>query len=197
MWEVMTLLMTKYLIYSLVAIIAASTISIATATYLEIVDAGVSPKNSQTTQLTITTTDDVPKRTTDLAGFAWLYENGPNTAFAITTHNADVDEDGKNDVRDSHQNPDGWHAHNVVLAGGTGQSTFCVTEIFDAPTSGISISGDSIKVNVRNSVLTGELSSTSAAFNIIVDQDCPITVPTTEVIDGGLPLGIVVTSTHP
>jgi len=80
------------------------------------------------------------------------------SSFVITAHNADLNDDGKNDVRDSKQKKDGWHAHNVVLGGPLPLpapiSTFCVISISDAPKSGISIQGTNIKVNVKNFAIT-------------------------------------------
>lgn len=135
--------------------------------------------NPNLTELSLTATGTIPKNTPDLVGFAWLYATGSDTAFAITSHQS---------VRDSHQNPDGWHAHNVQLGAGAGAATFCVAQISDAPTSGVAITGSSLTVQARNSVLTGTPSTTAAAFDIIVAPACPITVPTS------LKLGIVVHS---
>ena len=193
--------MTKTLLLglTLAAVLTVSVLGYAFAaeSWQGIINDSVNAKNSKTTTLKITATDVVPRQAGILAGFAWLYVDGPNAAFAITTHNADVNGDGKNDVRDSLQNKDGWHAHNVVLGDGTSLSTFCVTEISDAPTAGIAFNKENISVNVRNSELTGNLSTITAAFDIVVDPDCPITYPTETVIDGGLPLGILVHSLNP
>ena len=53
--------------------------------------------------------------------------------------------------------------------------------------------GSDVTVNVRNSQLTGDISETAAAFSIVVDAACPVTVPTVDVVPpGGLPLGIAV-----
>ena len=171
------------------------------ASWQGIVSDAVVAKNSKTTTLKIEATDTVPRQAGILAGFAWLYADGPDSAFAITTHNAgDVDADGDhptNDVRDSLQNKDGWHGHNVILDAGTALSTLCIKEISDAPTSGIALNQENVSVNVRNSVLTGPLSTASAAFDIVVDSDCPITIPTETIVDGGLPLGIVIHDLNP
>jgi hypothetical protein len=190
---------TVFLGATLAAILTVSILGYAFAaeSWQGIVNDSVTEKNSNTTVLQITATDTVPRQAGILVGFAWLYADGPNTAFTITTHNADVNSDGKNDVRDSLQNKDGWHAHNVVLADGTDLSTFCIAEISDAPTSGIAFNEANVKVNVRNSALTGSLSTATAAFDIVVDPDCEITLPTESVIDGGLPLGIVVHDLNP
>ena len=143
--------------------------------------------------------DTIPRNTSELAGFAWLYADGPNSAFAITIHDADLDGDGKNDVRDSLQNPNGWHPHNVILAAppptADPSTTFCIAEISNAPNAGISFAkqGTDVTVNVRNSQLTGDISDTAAAFSIVVDPECPITLPTASVVPpNGLPLGISV-----
>jgi len=156
-------------------------------------------ENVQTTKLSLSAADTIPISTDELAGFAWLYDGSPNTAFAITIHDADLDADGKNDVRDSLQNPDGWHAHNVILASppedADESTTLCIEEISDAPNSGISFSepGTDVTVNVRNSQLTGNFTGAAVAFSIVVDPACPVTFPTEDVVPpNGLTLGIVV-----
>lgn len=150
----------------------------------------ITSPNPNLTQLSLTASGTIPKQFPDLVGYAWLYASGPNSAYAITSHQS---------VRDSHQNPDGWHAHNVVLAppppipdtDGV-LSTFCVAAISDAPTSGISIKGSSVTVNARTSTLTGSFAGVAASFDIVIDAECPITVPTPTIVPGGLPLGVVV-----
>ena len=162
----------------------------------------VTSKNANTSILSVTAPAAVPKKTSALAGFAWLYSpGGPNGAFAITTHNAgNVNGDSSeppNDVRDSTQNPDGWHAHNVNLGAGAGAASFCVTAIVDAPNVGIGIKGSQVDVQVRNSILTGTLSTISAAFDIIIEPACPITAGTGSTTAGPLPLGIVIDGLDP
>lgn len=179
---------------TIAALLAISIVGVAAAveSWQGLDSDSVVDKNTNSKVLSVDATDTVPHRTSTLAGFAWLYADGPNTAFAITTHNANVDDDPKNEVRDSNQNPDGWHAHNVVLAAGTADSTFCVAEIADAPTAGIAIEDDKIDVNVRNSALTGELGDLAAAFTINVDGGCPNTLGTEVTEAGPLSLGISV-----
>jgi hypothetical protein len=156
----------------------------------------VTAVNPNLTKLSLTATGTVPRQTPDLVGFAWFYSSGPNTAYAITSHQS---------VRDSNQNPDGWHAHNVVLGAppagypADGPSAdgvvadVCVAAVSDAPTSGIGINQSTITVNARTSTLTGTFPSppVSAAFDIVVDADCPPTAPS------GLTLGLVVDAIDP
>jgi len=195
---------------SLVAVFAVSLIGLAFADFASWIgatggDAELKNRNSWT--LTATATDIIPKRTSELAGFGWLYDTFDPTddqidAFGIVTHNADLNGDGKNDVRDSLQKKEGWHGHNFIFAPGAGDADFCVAEIADAPTSGISIKGNSIKVNLRNSAAAGTfLDDTAVGYAIIVEPACAPTVPTADVVDqeildglglpDGLPLGIV------
>lgn len=185
---------------TLVAVSAISMIGIASAAlgWQGIDDDSVSAKNKNTTLLTIDATDVVPQKTKDLVGFAWLYvATSSNSAIAITQHQVNADTDPKNEVRDSTQNPDGWHPHNVNLGPGTTNSSACVTDIVDAPNAGVAIKGDLVQVNVRNSILTGDLSTASAVFDIIVDSDCPITNGTEVTEAGPLKLGIVIHDVHP
>jgi hypothetical protein len=122
----------------------------------------VSPKNTQTSTLTVVAAGNIPRHTDVFGGFAWIYADGPNTAIVAATH------DG---VRDSLQNPDGWHAHNVQLGGTGANSDLCITGVFDVK-AGLSIHGDTLSMQVRNSDLTGTLSNTAVAFTIVPDSDC-------------------------
>ena len=154
------------------------------------------------TKLTGLAADDVPRKTETFAGFAWFYENGPNTAVAITTHSGDIskpnpfdyeDNNARNDFRDSTQNPDGWHPHNVILGDGTENSDFCVLDLSDSPNFGISFRGDKISVNAENEELTGDVLAAGTAFLIHVDDDCPPTIGTEGYLGGNgpAPLGII------
>ena len=131
-------------------------------TWQHVVSSSVNSKNAQTSTLTVNAADNIPTHTGVLGGFAWIYANGPNTAIVAATHNG---------VRDSAQNPDGWHAHNVQLGPGGQNSDACITGLSDANV-GLSIHGNTISMNVRNSELTGPLSSTAAAFTIVADSGC-------------------------
>ena len=168
----------------------------------------VTMKNQNSWLLTATALDTIPEKEdiTDLAGFAWTYAefdlgDGDADAFAVTVHDADLNSDGKNDVRDSLQNKEGLHPHNVALSAGAGSATLCVKEILDAPQAGISTEDDQIEVNVRDSVLLGTFDNGVVGYAIIVEPACAPTVPTGDVVDqdilddlglpDGLPLGLV------
>ena len=197
---------------SVLAVLAVSVTgaAYAAASWVGATEGDAEMKNKNTWILTATALDNVPRQTGELAGFGWLYttidpSDNEVDAFGITTHDADLNGDGKNDVRDSLQNKDGWHGHNFVFAPGAGHASLCVAEIADAPTSGISIKGDSIKVNLRDSQTHGDfIDDVGVGYAIIVEPQCGPTVPTGDVVDQeildalgvplGLPLGIVLIS---
>ena len=166
-------------------------------------------KNGNSWLLTATALDTIPEKDeiVDLAGFAWTYSefdlsDNNADALAVTVHDADLNGDGKNDVRDSLQNKEGLHLHNVALAAGAGDATLCVKTILDAPNGGISTEDDVISVNVRDSVLQGTFDNGVVGYAIIVEPECAATVPTGDVVDqdildelglpNGLPLGLVI-----
>ena len=139
-----------------------------------------------------------------MAGFAWFYDTGPNTVFAITSHDAPIllDTDSYNEVRDSTQNPNNWHPHNVMLTDGMGQANKCIADLSDAPKAGIAFDEITklVKVNVKNSALKGDFPESVGvvAFSIIVENDCPLTTGTelvgdanAETPNGPVPLGII------
>ncbi|MDE1725477.1 MAG: hypothetical protein KGH76_06240 [Thaumarchaeota archaeon] len=150
-------------ILALTASVMAPAMATSFASWQKVTSGSVVPQNSQTTKLTLTAADIIPKHTSVLGGFAWIYSGGPNTAFAVTTHNG---------ARDSNQNPNGWHAHNVLLAQGTGSSDACIAGVSDDTTAGISIQGNTLTVNERNSTFTGSLSGAPVAFSIQGDGGC-------------------------
>lgn len=139
----------------------------AAASWQHVVSSSVTPKNDQTTTLSVTAADTIPRHTDVLGGFAWIYLSGPNTVFVAVTHNG---------VRDSNQNPDGWHSHNVQLAFGASPNTkACIVGLSNANV-GISIQGSTLNVNARNSELTGTFVPGGAtAFTIVPDTGCTVT----------------------
>ena len=151
---------------SLAAVFAVFMIAPAMATGAEtwqhVVSSSVNSKNPQTSVLSVSAADSIPTHTGVLGGFAWIYAGGPNTAIVAATHSG---------VRDSIQNPDGWHAHNVQLGPGGQNSDACIVGLSDANV-GLSIQGNTLSMSVRNSELTGTLSNTAAAFTIVPDAGC-------------------------
>ena len=124
----------------------------------------VTPLNSEITKATVIAGDNIPRQTSTLGGFAWFYASGPNTVFVAVTHSG---------VKDSSQNPNGWHTHNVQLAiGASSGSDACITGLGADTFGGIAISGNTINVNVRNSQLTGTLTGGATAFTIVTDSGC-------------------------
>ena len=147
---------------ALAAFVVVPAMATGPASWQHVVSSSVS-SNGQTSTLSVAASDAIPLHTGVLGGFAWVYSGGPNTVFVATTHSG---------VRDSIQNPDGWHAHNVKLAfGASPGSNACITGLADANV-GLSIQGNTLSVNVRNSELTGPLSSTAVAFTIVPDSGC-------------------------
>lgn len=139
----------------------------AASSWQHVVSSSVTTKNDQTTTLSVTASDSIPRHTDVLGGFAWIYAGGPNTVFVAVTHNG---------VRDSLQNPDGWHAHNVQLDFGASPNTAaCITGLSDANV-GLSIQGNTLNVNARNSELTGAfIPGAATAFTIVPDSGCTVT----------------------
>ena len=146
------------------AFVVAPAMATGPASWQHVVSSSVTSTNDNTSTLSIVASDNIPRHTGVLGGFAWVYANGPSQVFVAVTHSG---------VRDSNQNPDGWHTHNVNLAFGISPgSNACITGLSDTTTSGLSIHGNTLSVNVRNSELTGTLSSNAAAFTIVADSGC-------------------------
>ncbi len=152
---------------SLVAVISASVILPAMATsfasWQSVTGSSVTARNDKTTTLSVQASDIVPRHTSLAAGFAWIYSGGPDTAFVVVTH------DG---LRDSAQNPDGWHVHSVLLGGTPSVSNACILGASPDTNAGISIQGNTINVNVRNSEFTSSLSGTVVGFSVVQDSAC-------------------------
>ena len=74
--------------------------------------------------------------------------------------------------RDSHQNPDAWHAHTVRLAGGaSAPNDFCLAAISSTPTAGIQIHGSEMRVNLAAEDLPFAASAIDAAVGFTVHPD--------------------------
>jgi hypothetical protein len=160
------------------AAVAATAVGLALASlpgpdYLEVTSWKAVAKNDRTATLSASTKAAVPRRpdafigANPVVGFAWV-DLQTSRAFVLTIHPMIG--------RDSHQNPTGWHAHTVTLAGGaTAPSDFCLAGIDTSPTAGIAIRGATIKANVRLSVLPVAASAfdTAVGFTVQTDAACP------------------------
>ena len=120
------------------------------------------------TTFTVNAADTIPAHTKDLAGYAFIYPTGDQSAtvFALTTHHG---------VKDSTQRPNQWHAHNIALSGGAGNAEFCVADIEDAPFAKINVIKDTLSATLPSTSLQNTGLSYFAAFDIIVEPLCDIT----------------------
>ena len=180
---------------SLAAVFTVSMIAGVSASHpwLSVVDSPIDA-NGNNVKLTIEAADSIPRNAGPgvLAGFGWGYVSpNPSTHFAVTTHEP---------VRDSHQNPDGWHVHNVVLGatgasglsgatGATGASA-CIESLTDYVESGIAVKDDTMNINTNQNTLEGDLAEGAVAFHI---NEYPSECGVTTLANGnpsGLRLGI-------
>ena len=165
------------IVAALVPVAAMLAVGIALAStagpdYLEVTSWQATAKNGQTGTLSATTKAAIPKhpdafvRSNPVVGVAWA-DLQTSKAFVLTIHPVIG--------RDSHQRPDGWHAHTVTLAGGaTAPNDFCLAGINTSPTAGIVIKGSTIKANVRLSTLPVAPSAidTAVGFTVQADNAC-------------------------
>ena len=150
------------------------------------VDNSVINQKGKNVQLLIDATGDIPKNAGEgvLAGFGWFYADGPDAVFAVTTHNP---------VRDSHQNPDKWHVHNVAVSDSinTEIADACIASLSGYVQAGISIKGEIMQINTNQNSLSGTLSDGAGAFHIVNDASaCPIQTVLANGNDSGLNLGV-------
>lgn len=140
--------------------------------YLQVSSFEAASQNRNTTKLTITTLGPIPRQpdafinSNPVVGLAWA-DLTTGKVFVTTIHPVLG--------RDSHQNPNGWHAHTATLAGGAAApNDFCVVSIDSAPTAGIQVQGDTMNVNVRTDSLPVAPSAFNAAvgFTIQPDSSC-------------------------
>ena len=166
------MLMTKRAIWgiSLSAVFAVFMISPAIADddgWLNVVGGGVDDSNPKIYQILIDSETDIPKHTDVLGGFAWFTEGADEwPAFAFTTHNAgNIDDNAAsppNDVRDSKQNPDGWHPHLVKV-----DENACITDVTDSTQAGITIRDGNMIVQILKSEIDGTIAGQAAGFHIV------------------------------
>ena len=131
-------------------------------TYLHVRSWTAETQSAGLAKLSVTTDGDITRqpdpfiRSNPVAGLAWA-DLGTGKVFVTTIHPVLG--------RDSHQNPDAWHAHTATLGGGaTAPNDFCVRSIDSTPTAGIAIQGNTMSVAVRS----GELPVPADAFDLAV-----------------------------
>jgi len=151
---------------SLAAVFAVSMIAPAIASdggFLTVIGGDVTG-NPGTYLATIDASTDIPRATSVLGGYGWFTGGSTWAVFAITTHNAfdSDDPDAVNDVRDSRQNPDSWHAHLVNV-----DENACITAVSDVTTAGIAIVDGDMSVKVPKSKIDGSIDGQAAGFHIV------------------------------
>jgi len=160
-----------------VAVVAAilvaaplATASVSGPAWVQKTDGSVTQKNTNTVTLTITAAGDIQRfpdafvTSNAVVGFAWA-DSTTGKGFFATIHPVIG--------RDSNQNPNDWHAHTGTLVGGTTNSDFCLSSIDSTPTSGISIRGNTMKVQTASSNVPRDV-DTITGFVINGDPDCPV-----------------------
>ena len=151
---------------SLAAAFAISMIgpAMATDSGFLLVNGGTVTPNNGVYKATIESAVDIPRHTDVLGGYGWFTGGNDWAVYAITTHNAfdSEDPDNVNDVRDSAQNPDSWHAHLVNV-----DENACITEVTKVTTTGISIVDGDMKITVPKSKIDGSIAGQASGFHIV------------------------------
>lgn len=126
-------------------------------------------QNPNLAKLSVTTRGALPRKpdtfisSNPVIGLAWA-DLDTGKVFVATIHPVLG--------RDSHQNPDSWHAHTATLTGGaTAPNDFCVASIDSTPTAGIQIHGNRMDVNVRADRLPVAPSAFDAAVGFTIQPD--------------------------
>jgi hypothetical protein len=137
--------------------------------YLDVAAWNASSLNDNAARLSVTTRDEIPRHpdpfigAQPVVGFAWA-DVQTLKAFVTTIHPVIG--------RDSHQNPDAWHAHTVTLAAGaSAPNDFCLASIDSTPTAGIQVHGSTMTVNVRRSELPAAAEAFDAAVGFTLEPD--------------------------
>ena len=91
--------------------------------------------------------------------------------------------------RDSHQNPDGWHTHPVLLSAGTASSTFCLAGIGPSQ-GGLTLRDEVLALNIALSQagVSATALDLAASFVVVGDAGCAELAP-------GVRLGVQVLDT--
>ncbi len=145
------------------------TASLSGPAYLAVTSFTATSQNAETAKLSVTTGAAIPRQpdafinSNPVVGFAWA-DLDTGKVFVTTIHPVLG--------RDSHQNPDSWHAHTATLTGGaTSPHDFCLASIDSTPTAGISIHENTMDVNVRKSALPVAPEAFDAAVGFTIQPD--------------------------
>ena len=152
----------------------ATAIVISMATFAFAAPAWITPTEFSIDQkgkiavLSVTTGADIPKQpdafvtANVVAGFAWAdLDSGE---IVVTTIHPTLG-------RDSHQNPDAWHAHTASLTTGTDDSNFCVASINSTPEAGISTTGNTQTLRINVSDLAVDVSALDGAVGFTINPE--------------------------
>ena len=137
--------------------------------YLQVSSWSAEAQNGNLAKLSVTTRGPIPRQPdtfiggNPVAGLAWA-DLATGKVFVATIHPVLG--------RDSHQNPDSWHAHTATLTGGaTAPNDFCVASIDSTPTAGIAIQGSTMSINVRSRELAVPVAAIDAAVGFTIQGD--------------------------
>jgi hypothetical protein len=137
--------------------------------YAAVTGFSASAQNGNLAKLSVTVDGNIPRQPDTfigehaVVGLAWA-DLDTGKVFVTTIHPVLG--------RDSHQNPDAWHAHTATLGGGaTSPNDFCVLSIDSTPTAGISIHGGTMRVNVALKDLPVAPSAFDAAVGFTIEPD--------------------------
>jgi len=123
----------------------------------------VEAQGPNVTVLSLTAEEPIPHvERIILGGFGWMYVGGDH-ALVVVSHYG---------VRDSVQNPDHWHVHNIWFESVGGASfSHCITKLSYDDTAGVPINDDDIRVIIQNSKLEGTLVDPPIAISFDIMPD--------------------------
>lgn len=149
--------------------VAATLGSAPGADYAQVNSFSAAAQNGNLARLSVSVDGSIPRqadvfiRSHAVVGLAWV-DADTAKVFVTTIHPVLG--------RDSHQNPDAWHAHTATLGGGaTAPNDLCVLSIDSTPTAGIAINGDTMVVNVSLDSLPVAPSAFDAAVGFTIEGD--------------------------
>jgi hypothetical protein len=144
-------------------------------------DAGGSLHLSVVASGTIPRFPDGFVRSVAVFGYAWV-DGETNRGIVAVIH--------PTIGRDSHQNPDGWHTHPVLLSAGTASSTFCLAGIGPSQ-GGLTLRDKVLALNIalRQAGVSATALDVAASFVVVGDAGCAELAP-------GVRLGVQVLDTQ-